>query len=76
VITKLDTSGNIKWQRRTDSGDDSSVAIDTNGDIYAVAEGYFENKYENIIKVIRFASNGEPIWRKFFGTLTRREQWH
>jgi hypothetical protein len=71
VITKLDTSGNIKWQRSTYSGDDSSVAIDTNGDIYAVAEGYFENKYENIIKVIRFASNGEPIWRKFFGTLTR-----
>jgi hypothetical protein len=70
VITKLDTSGNIKWQRQTDSGDDSSVAIDSNGDIYAVAEGYFENKYENIIKVIRFASNGEPIWRKFFGTLT------
>jgi hypothetical protein len=70
IITKLDTSGNIKWQRSTYSGDDSSVAIDTNGDIYAVAEGYFENKYENIIKVIRFASNGEPIWRKFFGTLT------
>jgi hypothetical protein len=70
VITKLDTSGNIKWQRETDSGDDSSVAIDSNGDIYAVTEGYFENKYENIIKVIRFASNGEPIWRKFFGTLT------
>jgi hypothetical protein len=69
IITKLDTSGNILWQRKTDSGDDSSVAIDTNGDIYAVAEGYFENKYENIIKVIRFASNGEPIWRKFFGTL-------
>jgi hypothetical protein len=69
VITKLDTSGNILWQRRTDSGDDSSVSIDTNGDIYAVAEGYFENKYNNIIKVIRFASNGEPIWRKFFGTL-------
>ena len=69
IITKLDTSGNIKWQRKTDSSDDSSVAIDTNGDIYAVMEGYFENKYENIIKVIRFASNGEPIWRKFFGTL-------
>jgi hypothetical protein len=69
VITKLDTSGNILWQRRTDSGDDSSVAIDTNGDIYAVAEAYFENKYNNLIKVIRFASNGEPIWRKFFSTL-------
>ena len=70
IITKLNsTTGNILWQRRTDSGDDSSVAIDTNGDIYAVAEAYFETKYENVIKVIRFASNGEPIWRKFFGTL-------
>ena len=70
VITKLDTTGNIKWQRQTDSGDDSSVAIDSNGDIYAVMEADFENKYESVIKVIRFASNGEPIWRKFFGTLT------
>jgi len=70
VITKLDTSGNIKWQRITFSGDDSSVAIDTNGDIYAVIEANLENKYESIIKVIRFASNGEPIWRKFIGTLT------
>ena len=69
VITKLDTSGNILWQRRTGSNDDSSVAIDTNGDIYAVIEAVFENKYNNLIKVIRFASNGEPIWRKFFSTL-------
>jgi hypothetical protein len=70
VITKLDTAGNIKWQRRTDSGDDSSVAIDTNGDIYAVVEAQFETKYENIIKVIKFAPNGEISYRKFIGTLT------
>jgi hypothetical protein len=69
VITKLDTSGNILWQRRTESNDDSSVAIDTNGDIYAVIEDQFENRYNSLIKVIRFASNGEPIWRKFFSTL-------
>jgi hypothetical protein len=75
IITKLDTSGNIKWQRRTDSADDSSVAIDTNGDIYAVAEANFENRFEDIIKVIRFASNGEPIWRKFFGTLGVNAGW-
>jgi hypothetical protein len=69
IITKLNsTTGNILWQRRTDSNDDSSVAIDTNGDIYAVAEANLENRFEDIIKVIRFASNGEPIWRKFFGT--------
>jgi hypothetical protein len=45
------------------------VAIDTNGDIYAVIEDQFENRYNSLIKVIRFASNGEPIWRKFFSTL-------
>jgi len=70
VITKLDTTGTIKWQRYTDSGDDSSVAVDSNGDIYVVAEANFENKYESVIKAMRLASNGEPIWRKFFGTLS------
>jgi hypothetical protein len=70
VITKMDTSGNIKWQRRTDSGDDGSVAIDANGDIYAVVEAQFENKYEDVIKVIKFAPNGEISYRKFIGTLT------
>jgi hypothetical protein len=70
VITKMDTAGNIKWQRRTDSGDDGSVAIDANGDIYAVVESNFENKYEDIIKVIKFAPNGEISYRKFIGTLT------
>jgi hypothetical protein len=71
IITKLDTSGNIKWQRRTFSGDDSSVAIDTNGDIYAAAEATLENNYGSSIKVIRFASNGEPIWRKIVSTYGR-----
>lgn len=70
VITKLDTAGTIKWQRFTDSGDDSSVAVDSNGDIYVVTEANFENKYESVIKAMRLASNGEPIWRKFFGTLS------
>ena len=70
VITKMDTAGNIKWQRRTYSGDDSSVAIDANGDIYAVTEAQFENKYEYVIKVIKFAPNGEISYRKFIGTLT------
>jgi len=69
VITKLDPLGTITWQRLTDSADDSSVAIDSNGDIYTVIEFNFENQYEDVIKVIRLASNGEPIWRKFLGTL-------
>lgn len=69
VITKLDAAGNIKWQRNTTSNDDSSVAVDTNGDIYAVVEAQFENRYENCIKLIKFNAAGEIAYRKFFGTL-------
>jgi len=70
VISKLDTSGNVKWQRRTYSIDDSSVVVDTNGDIYAVVEANFENKFNDVAKVIRFNSVGEVIWRKFIGHLS------
>ena len=70
VINKLHTDGTILWQRVSDSNDDSSVAIDSNGDIYVVMEYNFENKYEDVIKVMRLAANGEPIWRKFMGTLS------
>jgi hypothetical protein len=41
VVTKLDATGAVKWQRQTASGDDSSVAIDTNGDIYASGRSVF-----------------------------------
>lgn len=68
VITKLDATGAVKWQRQTASGDDSSVAIDTNGDIYAVAEALMESQYNNCIKVIRFNSVGEVVWRKILAT--------
>ena len=68
VITKLDATGAVKWQRQVYSGDDSSVAIDTNGDIYAVAEAFVESQYNNCIKVIRFNTYGEVIWRKILAT--------
>jgi hypothetical protein len=72
VVTKLDAAGNIKWQRETSSWDDSSVAIDTNGDVYAVIEAQFENQYESCIKLIKFNATGEITYRKFFGTLLRQ----
>lgn len=73
IVTKLDTSGNIKWQRTTyTAGGDSSVAIDANGDIYAVIESNVESAYEDVIKVIRFAANGEVIYHKFVGTLVQQ----
>ena len=73
IVTKLDTSGNIKWQRTTyTAGGDSSVAIDANGDIYAVIESNVESAYEDVIKVIRFATSGEVIYHKFVGTLVQQ----
>ncbi len=72
-VTKLDTSGNIKWQRRTyTAGGDSSVAIDTNGDIYAAVESNVESRYEDVISIIRFAANGDLVYRKWVGTLVQQ----
>ncbi len=72
-VTKLDTSGNIKWQRRTYTvGGDSSVAIDTNGDIYAAIESNVESRYEDVISVIRFATSGDLVYRKWVGTLVQQ----
>jgi outer membrane protein assembly factor BamB len=68
VVTKLDATGDVKWQRQTYSNDDSSVAIDTNGDIYAVAEANMESQYNDCIKVIKFNTYGEIIWRKILAT--------
>jgi hypothetical protein len=44
------------------------VAIDTNGDIYAVAEASFESQYNDAIKVIKFNTSGEVVWRKILAT--------
>jgi hypothetical protein len=69
VITKLTTAGVVQWQRRFDADDsECSVAIDTNGDIYAVGEAFMESQYERCIKVIRMNSGGEPVWRKILAT--------
>ena len=68
VVTKLDATGDVKWQRQTYSGDDSSVAIDTNGDIYLVAEANMESQYNDCIKVVKFNTYGEIIWRKILAT--------
>jgi hypothetical protein len=73
IVTKLDTSGNVKWQRITyTSGGDSSVAVDTNGDIYAAIESNLENRYEDVIKIVRFAPSGDVVYRKFVGTLIQQ----
>jgi hypothetical protein len=68
-ITKLDATGAIKWQRQTTASDtESSVAIDTNGDIYVVSEANMESQYNDCIKVIRLNTYGEVVWRKILAT--------
>jgi hypothetical protein len=68
-ITKLDATGAIKWQRQTNASDtESSVAIDTNGDIYVVSEANMESQYNDCIKVIRLNTYGEVVWRKILAT--------
>ena len=68
VVTNLSGSGTVRWQRKTNTGDDSSVAIDTNGDIYVIAEAFMESQYGSCVKVVRFNSAGEITWRKILAT--------
>jgi hypothetical protein len=68
VITKLDATGAVKWQRDVAGGSDSSVAVDTNGDIYAAIESFSESQYNQCIRIVRLNTYGEVVWRKILAT--------
>ena len=68
VVTKLDLAGNVLWQRSTAGVYDGCLVTDSNGDIYAALEASMESQYANCIKVIRFNTHGEIVWRKILAT--------
>lgn len=70
VITRLDSTGTIKWQRSTNGNNDQSVAVESNGVIYASTQ-YFVNSggYNDVIRLMKFTASGEPAWRKYIGAI-------
>lgn len=69
ILTKLDSTGSIKWQRRTQSQYySSSVAMEDNGDVYWAVTANLNNPYGDLTKLIKLNALGEIEWQKFFGT--------
>jgi hypothetical protein len=65
VLTKLDLDGVVKWQvSLSNNGDgNGSVAIDANGDIYAVVEDSQDNR--DGYTVYKFNPQGVPVWQRY-----------
>ena len=70
VISKLDTSGTVKWQRRTESSDDSVIARTPDGNLLVAIEAYNEDIGDNALKIIKLASNGEVIYKRWLFATT------
>jgi hypothetical protein len=65
VITKLDASGDIKWQRITDSGDDSVITRTADGNLLVGVEGYDDDVEEDALKVFLMTPSGEVIYKRW-----------
>jgi hypothetical protein len=68
VVSKINAdSGALVWQRYARSGDDSGVAVDDDGNVYAVIESYYSSINNDAIKVIKFDSTGEVVFKRWVG---------
>lgn len=73
VITKLDASGAVKWQRRTDSREDSSISATTDGNLVIVVEAYNDDISDDAIKLFKMTPNGETIYKRWLYATTNND---
>jgi hypothetical protein len=68
VISKINAdTGALVWQRSTRSGDDSGVAVDSDDNVYVVAEAFNSLVNDDAIKVIKLDSTGEVVFKRWVG---------
>jgi hypothetical protein len=68
VVSKIAAdTGELVWQRSTRSGDDSGIVVDDEENVYVVAEAYYSTINDDSIKVIKFDSTGEVIFKRWLG---------
>ena len=70
MISKLDSTGAVKWQRITDSGDDSSIARTTDGNLLVTAEAYNEDIDQTALKVFLLTPSGETVYQRWLMATT------
>jgi hypothetical protein len=65
VITKLNASGDVKWQRSTDSNDDSVIAATQDGNILVAVEAYEVDIDQTALKVFLLTPSGETVYKRW-----------
>jgi hypothetical protein len=70
IITKLDAAGTVKWQRRTDSNDDSVIVATADGNLLVAVEAYYSNIDDSAIKVFLMTPSGEIIYKRWVSATT------
>jgi hypothetical protein len=67
IISKLDASGTVKWQRITESGNDhrSSIAATADGNLLVVVEDDNNDIDNDAVKVFLLSSAGEVIYKRW-----------
>jgi hypothetical protein len=70
VITKLDSTGTVKWQRRTSSGDDSVIARTQDGNLLVSVEAYNTERDESGLKVFLLTPSGETVYKRWLHSAT------
>ncbi len=70
VITKLDATGAVKWQRRTQGGDDSCIARTANGNLMVAVEEFNNALDEEAIKVFQLTASGETVYKRWLSAHT------
>jgi hypothetical protein len=70
IITKLDSSGTVKWQRRTDSNDDSVIVATADGNLLVSAEALNANISQSSLKVFLMTPSGEIMYKRWLSAAT------
>jgi len=72
IISKLDASGTVKWQRITGAANNynSSIAVTSDGNLLVVAEAYNEDINNEAVKVFLLSPAGEVIYKRWLMATT------
>ena len=70
ILVKLNSSGDILWQKEIDDigyESASSIGIGTTGSVYVVGETNSQGQGNTDILVVKFDSSGTDVWQKTVG---------
>jgi hypothetical protein len=72
IVSKLDASGTVKWQRITESGNNhnSSIAATADGNLLVVVESYNDDINNDAVKVFLLSPAGEVIYKRWLMATT------